>query len=160
MERKSYIEYRRLTIIEPPCLYYILLYIATILASVFSVLFVALLCFILFNKTSILLTTTGLFSALIIFLYSAYNHSRERVLLHKNSVLEVYWNYRHHMIPISSITQVSYKKQWTICGNFIVLVLHYNNSRKVEILLKETKEFLAELKKHNPNIIVPELPEI
>ncbi len=37
MENKNYLEFRRLTLVEPPCLYYLLVYIIIILSWILCV---------------------------------------------------------------------------------------------------------------------------
>lgn len=155
MEQKKYSEYRRLTLIEPPCLFYILMYTITIL-----VVFIVVACMFFLptagnNDTS---TEWVLLTFLIIFIHSVYRHSRERALIHSNGKLEVYGYYKHQDIPIKNINQIHFKRRWTICGNVLVIVLELNNKNTIELLLKDNEQFLEELKSHNPNIIIPELP--
>ncbi len=160
MERKSYIEFRRYTPIEPSKLYYVILYGAVIFAVIFSVFFVELIQ-ILFNCDSESTWINSLIFLLVFYLYIAYRTTRERVLVHDNGTLEIYQTYKHYTIPISSIEQINYKKQFSIYySDIIILILETTQNKKIKLMLKETKEFLAELKKHNPDIIIPELPEI
>lgn len=160
MERKSYIEFRRYTPIEPSKLYYVILFGAVIFAVIFSVFFVELIQ-ILFNCDSESTWIDSLFFLLVFYLYIAYRTTRERVLVHDNGTLEIYQTYKHYTIPISSIEQINYKKQFSIYySDIIILRLETTQNKKIKLMLKETKEFLAELKKHNPDIIIPELPEI
>ena len=160
MERKSYIEFRRYTPIEPSKLYDVILFGAVIFAVIFSVFFVELIQ-ILFNCDSESTWIDSLIFLLVFYLYIAYRTTRERVLVHDNGTLEIYQTYKHYTIPISSIEQINYKKQFSIYySDIIILRLETTQNKKIKLMLKETKEFLAELKKHNPDIIIPELPEI
>jgi hypothetical protein len=160
MERKSYIEFRRYTPIEPSKLYYVILFGAVIFAVIFSVFFVELIQ-ILFNCDSESTWIDSLIFLLVFYLYIAYRTTRERVLVHDNGTLEIYQTYKHYTIPISSIEQINFKKQFSIYySDIIILRLETTQNKKIKLMLKETKEFLAELKKHNPDIIIPELPEI
>ena len=160
MERKSYIEFRRYTPIEPSKLYYVILFGAVIFSVIFSVFFVELIQ-ILFNCDSESTWIDSLIFLLVFYLYIAYRTTRERVLVHDNGTLEIYQTYKHYTIPISSIEQINYKKQFSIYySDIIILILETTQNKKIKLMLKETKEFLAELKKHNPDIIIPELPEI
>ncbi len=160
MERKSYIEFRRYTPVEPSKLYYVILFGAVIFSVIFSVFFVELIQ-ILFNCDSESTWIDSLIFLLVFYLYIAYRTTRERVLVHDNGTLEIYQKYKHYTIPISSIEQINYKKQFSIYySDIIILILETTQNKKIKLMLKETKEFLAELKKHNPDIIIPELPEI
>lgn len=160
MERKSYIEFRRYTPIEPSKLYYVILFGAVIFAVIFSVFFIELIQ-ILFNCDSESTWIDSLIFLLVFYLYIAYRTTRERVLVHDNGTLEIYQTYKHYTIPISSIEQINFKKQFSIYySDIIILRLETTQNKKIKLMLKETKEFLAELKKHNPDIIIPELPEI
>jgi hypothetical protein len=159
MERKSYTEYRRYTPVEPPSLYYLILSVIVILVAVF----INGTCYLVSDTDS---STDFLLYAIIesvaLLYFFPYKMSHERTLIHHNNdIIEIFlFNRKHQTIPISEISQVSYVKRWTLCRDIIILVLETTQNKKVKLMLKENKEFLAELKKHNPNIIVPELPEI
>ena len=61
---------------------------------------------------------------------------------------------------IQSLLSQTLHKCHTICGNAIVIKLELKNGKMIKLLLKENEQFLAELKKHNSNIIIPELPVV
>lgn len=155
MDHKNYLEFKRLTLVEPPSLYYMLLFIAIILIAALAVSIGAYLNVFNYESYPVVEYFFVLLAVLIICLYRL---SRERALIHDNGNLEIFWNYKHTITPITDITQVHFGKWHTICGNAIVIKLELKNGKVIKLLLKENEQFLAELKKHNSNIIIPELP--
>lgn len=155
MEHKNYLEFKRLTLIEPPCLYYMLLFIVITLTAVLAVSVGAYFNAFDYQSYPIVEYFIVCMAILIICLYRL---SRERALIHENGNLEVYRNNKHTITPIQDITQVHFGKWPTICGNAIVIKLELKNGKVIKLLLKENEQFLSELKKHNPNLIIPELP--
>ena len=155
MEHRCYIEYKRLALVEPPCLYYLLVAILVVLSWIFAIAIVELVFsndFLTAIELIIIHSAVGLFFLL--------RQSRERALIHDNGNLEVYGFNQHTSTPIAEIKQVHFKKRFTICGNVIVIKLELKNGKVIKLLLKENEQFLAELKKHNSNIIIPELPVV
>jgi len=153
MEHKNYLEFKRLTLIEPPCLYYLLMSIIIILSWIFAIAIVELVFpndFLTAIELIIIQSAVGLFFLL--------RQSRERTLVHNNGDLELYGIHKHVIIPIVEIKQVHFKKRFTICGYVIVIKLELKNGKVIKLLLKDNEQFLSELKKHNPNLIIPELP--
>ena len=157
MDHKNYLEFRRLTLVEPPSLYYMLLFIAIILIAALAVSIGAYLN--VFNYESYTVVEY-FFVCLAVLIICLYRLSRERALIHDNGNLEIFGNYKHTITPITDITQVHFGKWHTICGNVIVIKLELKNGKVIKLLLKENEQFLAELKKHNSNIIIPELPVV
>lgn len=155
MDHKNYLEFKRLTLVEPPCLYYLLVAILVVLSWIFAIAIVELVFpndFLTAIELIIIQSAVGLFFLL--------RQSRERALIHDNGNLEVYGLNQHTSTPIAEIKQVHFKKRFTICGNAIVIKLELKNGKVIKLLLKENEQFLAELKKHNSNIIIPELPVV
>lgn len=159
MERKSYTEYRRFIPIQPSKLYYFILFSIVVFACVFAVFAIELIK-MLTNSDFTSTWVEALLLILIFYLYITYRTIHERVLVHDNGILEIYAKNRHYTIPISTIKQIDYKKRLFICIDVIILILETTQNKKIELMLKENKEFLAELKQHNPNIIIQELPEV
>lgn len=163
MERKQYLEYRPKLLIEPPILYYAIFCFVRILVTIIT----WTSCYLFYNiylgsESGINIYILLIIIGVIFAFYEVYKISHERVLIHDNGKLELFFGkYFHKVVFIANIRQISFKRPWNIYGvNFIVLVLEMQNGQKIKFQVKEPKEFLAELKKHNPNIIVPELPEI
>ena len=160
MERKQYSEYRPKLLIEPPKAYYAVCCIVWLL-MIILVYSLAYLCDLYYLDSLysyvLLAIIAGVFGT-----YEVYRISRERALIHDNGKLELFYGkYFHKVVSIAEIKQITFRCPWNIYGiNFIVLVLELQNGKKIKFQVKETKEFLAELKKHNPDIIIPELPEI
>lgn len=157
MDHKNYLEFKRPTLVEPPSLYYMLLFIAMILIAALAVSIGAYLNF--FNDESYPIVEYFI-AWLPISIICVYRLSRERALIHDNGNLEIFRNYKHTITPITDITQVHFGKWHTICGNVIVIKLELKNGKMIKLLLKDNEQFLAELKKHNSNIIIPELPVV
>lgn len=161
MENKNYLEFRRLTLVEPPCLYYLLVYIIIILSWILCVTVGKYLYHQVFpQEPSDLTAIESYFIFLTIATIFFIRRTRERALIHDNGNLEVYGLNHHTTTPITEIKQVHFNKRRTICGNAIVIKLELKNGKVIKLLLKENEQFLAELKKHNSNIIIPELPVV
>lgn len=157
MEHKNYLEFKRLTLIEPPCLYYTLSFMALLIGIVLATLIILYLRSIGMMDSGLTVTEL-LFINITICAILLYRQSRERALIHEKGTLEVYGFNYHTTTSITEIKQVHFKKRFTICGYVIVIKLELKNGKVIKLLLKENEQFLSELKKHNPNLIIPELP--
>ena len=155
MEHKNYSEYKRLTLVEPPYLYYSLLYIITILAIIVAVLSVN---YFHYEEIDPQKAVISFFIFFIVETSVIIRLSRERALIHDNGNLEVYGLYNHKITPISTIKQVIFKKRYTICGKVDVIQLKLAEGEMPNLLLKDIEHFVLELKKYNPTITIPELP--
>ena len=153
MERKSYSEYRPPTLISPRKLAYFFDCIINIIASFISA------CVVYLLMPNIYIITCLFVTLIITGSYYTYRSSKERTLIHDNGYLETFLGrFRHKMISIGDIKQVHLKKRWTLYKNYIILILELSNGKKLPICIQDNEQFLAELKSHNPNIIIPELP--
>ena len=162
MTRKNFTEYQRMTPIEPPSLYYLLLSIIVILGVIFA----NGICYFLFMTYNIFITITDiilyiLIDSAIMLYFFPYKMSRERTLIHQNGIMEIFpFNHKHQTIPISEISRIFCKTRWTLCGDTVILVIETTYKKKIQLVLKENKEFLVELKQYNPKIIIQNLPEL
>lgn len=98
MEHRCYIEYKRLALVEPPCLYYLLVAILVALSWIFAIAIVELVFpndFLTAIELIIIQSAVGLFFLL--------RQSRERALIHDNGNLEVYGLNQHTSTPIAEI---------------------------------------------------------
>lgn len=160
MTTKKYTEFNTPRIIKSPLIYYplgllIILFIV-FLINVFS-------CFV--NSTSDYL---GFFEKDIILIVGLFYLGVVRprfgkARIYQNGILEVLFIGIHmkETINITDIKRIQLHKQWSLAyGNTIELQLECTNSKHTSLRVSDCEQFLTELKKHNPNIIIPEVPII
>lgn len=153
MERKSYSEYRPPTLITPPKLCYFIDIVINVIASFIGA------CVFFLVVSNIYITICVFVLWIITGSYYTLRSSKERTLIHDNGYLETFFGrFKHKIISIGDIKHIYIKKRWTLYKNYIILILELSNGQKMPICIQDNEQFLAELKSHNPNIIIPELP--
>lgn len=160
MEIKSYTEYRPPYIITSSVMYYLL---GTIILLLIFIIHIGILCWIssdynfIDNLTKNIVLFIGLHYLCII------RPRLARTLVHTNGYLEILFmgNSFLKKIAINDIKRIEIKKNWSILyGDAIILLLTQANGSLSRICIKENKDFLTELKRYNPNIIIQEIPII
>ncbi len=158
MEHKSYSEYKPPFIITFPYIYYpvgalILSFVYLILIGVFCLLYSD--CNYIQNITNNIILLIGLFYLCVV------RPRLGRVRIHTDGHLEIlFFGTKHHQkISVSDIRKIDIHRNWSVIyGDSIVLLLSMKKGKTSRICIQDNEQFLAELKSHNPNIIIPELP--